>query len=341
MVSWLPSLRILLCVRKLGQVLHGQGAQGSQDRAPHPHRGAQQHLLRGILPPLHRSAVRQGLYLRRADHRGRRGADRLRTSASAATPAFCPAPTARLSTSSEGAIQKCELCAKNAFGQPTCVTGLSEQGDRLRGEVSRMKYVIIGNGTAAVGAIEGIRSAGQGRPRSRSSPPRAVSRITAVRSFPICCSARRPRKRCSSTARTTSTRRTTSPPCSAGRCSTLTRKSRPSRSRAASPSPMTDCCICTGSRPFVPPMEGLDTVENKTSFMTLDDAKHLNEMLGETNDKRVLIVGAGLIGLEVCRGHLPACFRADRHRPGAAHPAERSDRRLGAPSSRSTSRARA
>ena len=93
MVSWLPSLRILLCVRKLGQVLHGQGAQGSQDRAPHPHRGAQQHLLRGILPPLHRSAVRQGLYLRRADHRGRRGADRLRQVR--ATPAFCPAPTAR------------------------------------------------------------------------------------------------------------------------------------------------------------------------------------------------------------------------------------------------------
>ncbi|MFQ9128292.1 MAG: hypothetical protein ACLR4Z_17680 [Butyricicoccaceae bacterium] len=36
--------------------------------------------------------------------------------------------------------------------------------------------------------------------------------------------------------------------------------------------------------------------------MTLDDAKHLNEMLGETNDKRVLIVGAGLIGLKVRRG---------------------------------------
>lgn len=49
-------------------------------------------------------------------------------------------------------------------------------------------------------------------------------------------------------------------------------------------------------------MEGLDKVENKTSFMTLDDAKHLNEMLGETNDKRVLIVGAGLIGLKCAEG---------------------------------------
>ena len=79
-------------------------------------------------------------------------------------------------------------------------------------------------------------------------------------------------------------------------------KSRPSPSKAASPFPTTRLCICTGSRPFVPPMEGLDTVENKTSFMTLDDAKHLNEMLGDKNDKRVLIVGAGLIGLKCAEG---------------------------------------
>lgn len=32
-------------------------------------------------------------------------------------------PYGALSTSSEGAIQKCELCAKNAFGQPMCVQG--------------------------------------------------------------------------------------------------------------------------------------------------------------------------------------------------------------------------
>ena len=32
-------------------------------------------------------------------------------------------PYGALSTSNEGAIQKCELCAKNAFGQPMCVQG--------------------------------------------------------------------------------------------------------------------------------------------------------------------------------------------------------------------------
>ena len=66
--------------------------------------------------------------------------------------------------------------------------------------------------------------------------------------------------------------------------------------------PYDKLCICTGSRPFVPPMSGLDTVENKTSFMTLDDAKHLDAMLGSENDKRVLIIGAGLIGLKCAEG---------------------------------------
>lgn len=63
-------------------------------------------------------------------------------------------------------------------------------------------------------------------------------------------------------------------------------------------------CFCTGSRPFVPPMEGLDTVADKTSFMTLDDAKHLSALLGENGTKDVLIVGAGLIGLKCAEGIL-------------------------------------
>ncbi len=61
-------------------------------------------------------------------------------------------------------------------------------------------------------------------------------------------------------------------------------------------------CICTGSRPFVPPMEGLETVKHRASFMTLDDAKRLDSMLGDSKGKRVLIVGAGLIGLKCAEG---------------------------------------
>lgn len=56
----------------------------------------------------------------------------------------------------------------------------------------------------------------------------------------------------------------------------------------------------TGSRPFVPPMEGLETVEKKFNFMTMDDAKALDEAV--TEDSRVLIIGAGLIGLKCAEG---------------------------------------
>ena len=56
----------------------------------------------------------------------------------------------------------------------------------------------------------------------------------------------------------------------------------------------------TGSSPFIPPMEGLDSVEKKFTFMTLDDAHALEKELG--GDKRVLVIGAGLIGLKCVEG---------------------------------------
>lgn len=58
--------------------------------------------------------------------------------------------------------------------------------------------------------------------------------------------------------------------------------------------------VATGSTPFVPPMEGLDTVEKKFTFLSLDDAKALEKSL--TPESRVLIVGAGLIGLKCAEG---------------------------------------
>ena len=74
--------------------------------------------------------------------------------------------------------------------------------------------------------------------------------------------------------------------------------------------------IATGSRPFVPPFEGLDTVEKKYSFMTLDDALALEGALD--GKARVLIVGAGLIGLKCAEGikdrvgQITVCDLADR-----------------------------
>ncbi|MDR0446735.1 MAG: FAD-dependent oxidoreductase [Oscillospiraceae bacterium] len=58
--------------------------------------------------------------------------------------------------------------------------------------------------------------------------------------------------------------------------------------------------VATGSVPFVPPMEGLDAVQNKFTFQSLDSALALGEAL--TPDARVLIIGAGLIGLKCAEG---------------------------------------
>ena len=72
--------------------------------------------------------------------------------------------------------------------------------------------------------------------------------------------------------------------------------------------PYTKLLAATGSAPFVPPFEGLDTVNNKVTFMSLDDARKLEEMLDE--NKRVLIVGGGLIGLKCAEGILERAARA-------------------------------
>ncbi len=58
--------------------------------------------------------------------------------------------------------------------------------------------------------------------------------------------------------------------------------------------------VATGSKPFVPPMQGLDRIKNAFTFMTLDSAKALDAAL--TPESRVLIVGAGLIGLKCAEG---------------------------------------
>ncbi len=62
----------------------------------------------------------------------------------------------------------------------------------------------------------------------------------------------------------------------------------------------TSLCVATGSSPFVPPFEGLDTVKHCFSFMTIDDAEALKKELSK--DKDVLIIGAGLIGLKCAEG---------------------------------------
>lgn len=64
--------------------------------------------------------------------------------------------------------------------------------------------------------------------------------------------------------------------------------------------PYRSVCVATGSSPFVPRVPGLETVKNKFTFLTLDDALDLEKAVGP--ESRVLIVGAGLIGLKCAEG---------------------------------------
>lgn len=59
-------------------------------------------------------------------------------------------------------------------------------------------------------------------------------------------------------------------------------------------------CICTGSAPVCPKFEGLETVPHRQFFTTLGDAKALEQTV--TEQTRVLIIGAGFIGLKCAEG---------------------------------------
>ena len=60
-----------------------------------------------------------------------------------------------------------------------------------------------------------------------------------------------------------------------------------------------------GSRPFVPPIPGLETVERTFCFQTLSDASALAEALRP--ESRVLILGAGLTGVKCAEGIRGLC----------------------------------
>lgn len=175
------------------------------------------------------------------------------------------------------------------------------------------EYVIIGNGTAAIGCIEGIRSID------------TESKITIVSSerHPVYC---RPLISYYLEGKTDLERMQYRSAdfydkmgCkvlygkSAAKIDTKTKHVLLEDGTAL---PYTAVCVAAGSSPFIPPMEGLDTVENKFSFMTLDDMLSLEAAIRK--DSRVLIVGAGLIGLKCAEGlrdrvaEITVCDLSDR-----------------------------
>lgn len=164
-----------------------------------------------------------------------------------------------------------------------------------------MKYVIIGNATAAIGTVEGIRSIDQeGEIVLISSEPHFTYGRPLISYLLLGKTTEqkmnyRPADFYETNHVTAMLGRTVTKINHEAKRVVLENGETVSYDKLA---------ICTGSRPFIPPMDGLDTVEAQTSFMTLDDAHRLASLLGEQKDKNVLIIGAGLIGLKCAEGIL-------------------------------------
>ena len=158
-------------------------------------------------------------------------------------------------------------------------------------------YVIIGNGIAAAGCIEGIRSADS----------KGSITVVSAEKHPVYC---RPLISYYLEDKTDLERISYRDPDFYKRmgCKVLYgRKAVRIDSKAkqielddGSSFPYDALCVAVGSVPFLPHFDGLDSVPKKFSFMTLDDALALEKVIRKTS--KVLIIGAGMIGLKCAEG---------------------------------------
>lgn len=165
-----------------------------------------------------------------------------------------------------------------------------------------MQYVIIGNSTAAIGCVEGIRSVDAEGSIVLLSRENHHTYGRPLISYLLC-------------GRTDEERMKYRPD---GFYSDNHVEFHPGVAVTAI-DPERKCVVCetgevfpydrllaaTGSDPIVPPVPGLAEVKNRFTFMSLDDAHALQAAL--TPEARVLIVGAGLIGLKCMEGVFGKC----------------------------------
>ncbi|WP_343252907.1 NAD(P)/FAD-dependent oxidoreductase [Ligaoa zhengdingensis] len=160
-----------------------------------------------------------------------------------------------------------------------------------------MKYIIIGNSAAAVGCIEGIRRQDADSPVTVISAERYHTYSRPLISYLLA-------------GKTTERKMKYRPESfySDNRCKLIAGKTVISIQPDKKTVTLSDgksldydkLLVATGSTPFVPPIAGLDSVTRKTTFLSLDDAKGLEQSIAK--DCRVLILGAGLIGLKCAEG---------------------------------------
>lgn len=68
-------------------------------------------------------------------------------------------------------------------------------------------------------------------------------------------------------------------------------------------------CLCTGSQPFVPPMENVSGKSNALTFLDLQSAKEIKRLADENT--RAVVIGAGLIGMKAAEGLAKLCKSVD------------------------------
>ena len=162
-----------------------------------------------------------------------------------------------------------------------------------------MKYVIIGNSAAGIGAVEGIRQIDkQGEITIITNEPHHTYSRPLI-SYLLLGKVTKEKMKYRQDAFYNDNN------CTLLAGSTVT-EIKPDKKRIVLWDgriiPYDRLLLATGSTAFVPPFLGLDSVENKFTFMSLSDAEGLDRALDDK--KHVLIVGAGLIGLKCAEGIL-------------------------------------
>lgn len=160
-----------------------------------------------------------------------------------------------------------------------------------------MRYVIIGNSAAAIGAVEGIRTVDKDGDITIVSNESHHSYSRPLISYLLC-------------GQTTKEKMKYRPDsfyedngCTVffgTECEKIDGKEQTVTLSDGRKLSYDRLLIATGSSPAVPPIDGLSTVQNKFTFMSLSDAEALEQALKPKS--RVLILGAGLIGLKCAEG---------------------------------------
>lgn len=73
--------------------------------------------------------------------------------------------------------------------------------------------------------------------------------------------------------------------------------------------PYDKLCICTGSKPFVPPMKNVSGKTNAYTFLDLASAKAVKENVN--GNTKAVVIGAGLIGMKAAEGLSKICKSVD------------------------------